>query len=175
MKKTFLIISAIVALILFTLLYLYPNKKVETMKISSSSFQNNERIPSKYTCDGENLSPALDIEGIPANAKSLVLILDDPDSPSGTWDHWILFNTPITGKILEDSIPQGAIQGKNTWGKSEYGGPCPGSGTHHYKFKLYALDTTLNLDEKATKSQVESAMKSHILAQASLTGFYKRG
>ncbi len=145
------------------------------MKLTSSAFQNNGRIPEKYTCDGDDINPSLEISGAPSNAKSLVLIMDDPDAPVGTWDHWILFNiNPATKTISEDSVPQGAIQGLNSWNRNNYGGPCPPSGTHRYVFKLYALDTTLSLTSNAKKSNIENAMKDHILAQTTLVGVYSR-
>src|SRR3989338_8553032 len=105
------------------------SKEDGQMKITSPVFQNNGNIPSKYTCQGEDINPELNIEGIPENAKSLVLIMDDPDAPVGVWDHWVLFNISMITKINEDSVPQGAVQGKNSWEKNGYGGPCPPSGT----------------------------------------------
>ncbi len=150
-------------------------KEVNKMKISSPAFEDNGDIPDRYTCQGQDVNPELNIEGIPENAKSLVLIMDDPDAPAGTWDHWIVFNIPIIAKIEENSVPQGAVQGKNSWGKSNYGGPCPPSGQHRYLFKLYALDTTLELDTNSDKSNVEQAMQGHILAEAKLIGLYSKG
>ncbi len=144
------------------------------LKLTSPAFSNNGEIPSKYTCDGDNVNPELDISGIPDNAKSLVLIMDDPDAPAGTWGHWILFNIPIISKIQENSVPADVLQGKNSWGKNEYGGACPPSGTHRYIFKLYALDTALDLDESANKRDVEKAMQGHILAQTKLVGLYSK-
>jgi len=145
------------------------------MKITSSAFQHGEVIPSKYTADGADVNPPLTISGVPEGAKSLVLIMDDPDAPVGVWDHWIVFNiAPETTDIAENSIPAGATLGKNSWGRTDYGGPAPPSGVHRYFFKLYALDTTLSLPAGATKSQVESAMKGHILAEAQLMGKYTR-
>lgn len=145
------------------------------MKITSPAFVQRGRIPSKYTCDGVNVNPKLLIEEIPTSTISLVLIIDDPDSPMGNWTHWILFNiSPYIKVIEENSVPQGAIQGANTWGKNKYGGPCPGKGIHRYVFKLYALRSILNLKEGASKSEVENAMNGKILAEASLTGLYER-
>ena len=145
------------------------------MKITSPAFKNNSLIPAKYTCDGEDINPELDISDLPDGVKSLVLIIDDPDSPSGTWVHWILLNiNSEINKIREDSVPNGAIQGMNSWRKREYGGPCPGSGTHRYMFKLYALDKILDLDGDADKNIVERAMKKHVLAQTQLIGLYLR-
>lgn len=145
-----------------------------SMQITSPAFENNGSIPSVYTCDGADANPPLALSSIPQNAKSLVLILDDPDAPGGTWDHWIVFNIPPTVKeIQENSTPQG-VEGMTSWGRPGYGGPCPPSGTHHYHVKLYALDTMLSLTRFATKADVEAAMKDHILAQSELVGLYKR-
>ncbi len=144
------------------------------MKLQSSAFTHNGDVPSEYTCDGADLSPPLVISDVPNNAKSLTLIMDDPDAPVGTWDHWIVFNIPTsTKKIQEGTEPEGTA-GRNSWSRTGYGGPCPPSGTHRYFFKLYALDTTLNLPEGATKKDLEKAMQEHILAQAQLMGTYKR-
>jgi len=143
--------------------------------LKSSAFKNNEVIPTPYTCDGKNIIPPLEMENVPAGAKSLVLIVDDPDAPRGDWVHWTLWNVTVAAKeIAEDSIPAGAVQGMTDFGKPGYGGPCPPSGTHHYQFKLYALDVTLNLPSSASKSQVEDAMKGHILDQTVLIGLYSR-
>jgi Raf kinase inhibitor-like YbhB/YbcL family protein len=145
------------------------------MKLSSPAFPDNGNIPAKFSCQGDDVSPQLDIEGVPEGAQSLVLIMDDPDAPMGTWDHWIVFNmAPTTASIAEDSVPSGAVQGRNGWGNSEYGGPCPPGGTHRYVFRLYALDATLDLGSGAAKIDVESAMQGHVLAQATLTGLYSK-
>ncbi len=152
-------------------------KEVEQMgdlKLTSPAFEDNGMIPAKYTCDGNDINPELLIEGIPAEAKSLVLIVDDPDAPVGTWDHWIVWNIPVVSKIGENSVPEGAVQGLNDFKKHDYGGPCPPSGTHRYMFKLYALDTTLDLDSNSKKGDVEKAMEGHILAQTKLVGLYSR-
>lgn len=150
------------------------NNEVVSMKLTSPDFSNNGPMPSELTCDGLGISPELNIEDAPKNAKSLVLINDDPDAPVGTWDHWIVFNIPpTTEKIPKGQEPQG-IGGRNSWGRTGYGGPCPPSGTHRYFFKLYALDTTLSLKENASKKDIESAMKSHIISKAELMGAYKR-
>jgi len=152
------------------------SNEVPSMKISSPEFQNNGFIPKKFTCQGENINPELVFSDVPKNANSLVLIMDDPDAPMGTWDHWILFSIPADVKeIIEDSVPMNAVQGLNSWPKNEYGGPCPPSGTHRYFFKLYALDKMLDLDESADKSVVESAMEGHIIAKAELIGLYRKG
>ncbi len=145
------------------------------MRITSSAFQHNTMIPVKYTCEGMDINPPLLIDGIPEKTKSIVLIMDDPDAPVGTWIHWIVFNIPCTGtklEIKENSIP--GIPGWNDFRRVNYGGPCPPSGTHRYFFKVYALDTMLNLRKGAKRQEVERAMQGHILAQAELIGLYKR-
>ena len=163
----------------------FPQKKQEEtkqileMEITSSAFTNNGNIPEKYTCNGDNLNPPLKILGIPEGAQQLVLIMDDPDAlpvAGKVWDHWILFNIKPISSIAENSVPQGAVQGKNGAGNNEYQGPCPPAGApHHYRFKLYALETSsFLLKEGASKSEVEAAMKSHILAQAELVGLYTK-
>jgi len=144
------------------------------IKLTSPAFKDRGTIPSKYTCDGDNTSPPLNIE-IDKGAETLVLIVDDPDAPMGVWDHWIVWNiSPDVKNIEEDSVPQNSIQGTNSSGKSSYGGPCPPSGTHRYRFKLYALDKKLDLSSSARKSDVEREMKGHILAQAEMVGLYSR-
>ena len=144
------------------------------MKLTSPAFANNGTIPSEYTCDGNDLSPPLSISDVPSNAKSLILVMDDPDAPVGTWDHWIVFNMgPSTKEIHKGTEPK-ATAGKNSWGRTGYGGPCPPSGTHRYFFKLYALDAMLNLPQGATKKELEMAMQGHIIAKAELMGTYKR-
>lgn len=151
------------------------NFKNLNMKLTSSAFENNKYIPSKYTCDGEDKNPLLFVSGAPKEAKSLVLIVDDPDAPSGDWVHWTVFNIPPDIKeISEDSVPQGAILGRTDFAKSGYGGPCPHSGIHHYQFKIYALNAILNLDASAGKKEIEKAMEGLILAQDLLVGLYKR-
>ncbi|MBI2660123.1 YbhB/YbcL family Raf kinase inhibitor-like protein [Candidatus Woesearchaeota archaeon] len=144
------------------------------MKLTSSAFSHNGAIPSEYTCDGDDLSPPLSINDVPSNAKSLVLISDDPDAPVGTWDHWVVFNIPAATKEIQKGTEPNGIGGRNSWGRTGYGGPCPPSGTHRYFFKLYALDTELNLPEGSTKKDVERAMQGHILTNAELMGTYKR-
>jgi len=133
---------------------------------------DGEHIPSKYTCDGYNVNPPLNIRGIPEGTKSLVLIVDDPDAPIGTWVHWVVWNIPPKEEIGEDSVP--GTEGLNDFRKHSYGGPCPPSGTHRYFFKVYALDTKLDLKRNSRKRDVERAMKGHILAQGQLVGLYSR-
>lgn len=144
------------------------------MKIDSSAFGHNQSIPSKYTCDGENINPPLTFSDVSESAKSLVLIMDDPDAPMGVWDHWFVWNIPKeTISINEDLTPPGVV-GKNTGGKIGYQGPCPPDRQHRYFFKLYALDTMLDIDTSATKQDLEKAMEGHILEKAELIGLYSR-
>lgn len=150
-------------------------------EIKSSAFKENGVIPKKYTCDGEDLSPPLSWTAPPAGTKSFALISDDPDAPAGTWVHWVLYDLPE--KILElpegvpavETLQNGGKQGLTDFRRVGYGGPCPPPGSYHrYFFKLYALDTTLNLPSKATKAKLLEAMKGHSLAEAQLMGRYKR-
>ncbi len=149
------------------------------MKITSTVFKHEGKIPPKYTCDGDNTSPPLFIEGVPENTKSLVLLMDDPDVPKriredGMWDHWIVFNIPPgTKELPEGKVPPGLV-GVNTSGGMTYQGPCPPDREHRYFFKLYALDTMFDLAKGATKADVEKAMKLHIIAKAELIGRYER-
>ena len=144
------------------------------MKIKSV-FDDNEKIPPKYTCDGKNVNPPLEFIDVPKNAKSLVLIVEDPDSPSGVWSHWVMWGIPAnTRRIPEDSVPSNAVEGVNDFGDYGYGGPCPHSGTHRYQFKLYALDIELNSSKDMTKNNIENAIKFHIIDKASLIGLYSR-
>jgi len=145
------------------------------LTIGSPGFVNNKNIPSKYTCDGDDINPGLIFNGIPEDAESLVLIVDDPDAPSGTWVHWTVWNIdPATDSITENSVPDGAVEGNTDFGKPGYGGPCPPSGTHRYYFKLFALDTDLDLDISSTAADIEAAMKGHILTKTELMGLYSR-
>ncbi len=146
------------------------------MTLTSPSFQNGGAIPKAFTCDGGNRSPALAWSGVPAGAKSLVLICDDPDAPAGDWVHWILYALDPRSKGLgENEALEGPTPGKNSWGKSAWGGPCPPPGKpHRYYFRLYALDASLRLKPGADKAAVEAAMKGHVLAQAELMGTYGR-
>lgn len=151
--------------------------EVNNMKLTSPVFKEGQSIPSKYTCDGENISPSLEISDAPQNAKSLVLIMDDPDAikpANKVWDHWIVFNIPPTTKKIEEGKEPQGIHGKGTSNNIKYIGPCPPDTTHRYFFKLYALDTTLTLQEGVTKKQVEEAMKGHTIVQTQLMGTYKR-
>jgi Raf kinase inhibitor-like YbhB/YbcL family protein len=144
-----------------------------SISITSSSFQAGGDIPAKFTCDGTNVSPALQIGGVPNEAKSLVLIVDDPDAPRGLFTHWIIWNIdPKTTRVAENSAPAAGVQGTNDFGKRNYGGPCPPSGTHRYFFKIFALDTKLELKPNARRAELDAAMRGHVLAQGELMGRY---
>ena len=144
------------------------------MKITSSAFQQGGNIPSKFTCDGANTSPSLQISDVPSEAKGLVLIVDDPDAPSGLFTHWTAWNiSPQTSTVAEGSTPKG-VHGTNDFGKSGYGGPCPPSGMHRYYFKIFALDRELDLPAGAKRGQLDAAMKGHVVAQGELMGRYAR-
>jgi Raf kinase inhibitor-like YbhB/YbcL family protein len=152
-----------------------------TINITSVAFAEGQPIPSKYTCDGEDVSPSLKWDNAPAGTKSFALICDDPDAPSGTWVHWVIYDLPATTTELPEAIPtkeevlNGAKQGKNDFGRTGYGGPCPPpGGAHRYYFKLYALDDSLNLRAGAKKGDVEVAMKGHIVGEGKLMGSYRR-
>jgi len=157
-----------------------PGGKKMEIKIKSTAFKEGGMIPSKYTCDGADISPPLSWDSVPEGTKSLALICDDPDAPMGTWVHWVIFNIPPDTRELPENVPpqktlaNGAKQGINDFRKIGYGGPCPPGGTHRYYFKLYALDTGINLEAGATKSQLLKAMEGHILAEGQLMGKYKR-
>jgi Raf kinase inhibitor-like YbhB/YbcL family protein len=150
------------------------------MEITSQAFTHGSLIPSKYTCDGANVSPPLSFSGAPPGTKSFALISDDPDAPSGTWVHWVAWNIPGGATALEEGVPamerlpDGTRQGLTDFRRIGYGGPCPPSGTHRYFFKLYALDTTLDLPASTVKPSLEMAMRGHVLAQAELMGKYAR-
>jgi Raf kinase inhibitor-like YbhB/YbcL family protein len=144
------------------------------MKITSSAFQEGGNIPSKFSCEGADTSPPLQISDVPSGAKSLVLIVDDSDAPGGLFTHWTVWNiSPQTTTIAEGSPPKG-IQGTNDFGKSGYGGPCPPSGTHRYYFKIFALDRELDLHSGAKRGQLDAAIKGHVVAQGELIGRYSR-
>ena len=142
------------------------------MKLTSPAFEHNKSIPKKFTCQGRDINPELIIEGTPAGTKSLALIMDDPDAPMGTWVHWVVYNIKPVSLIAENSVP--GKQCLNNFRRESYGGPCPPSGTHRYFFKIYALDTELNLPGGATKGVLEQAMQGHILDKAELIGLYQK-
>jgi len=143
------------------------------MKLSSLEFKHNTFVPDKFTCEGEDVNPELIIKNIPSKARSLALIVDDPDATKGMWVHWVVYDIHPVSRIEENSVP-GKL-GLNDFGRKEYGGPCPFSGTHRYFFKIYALDAILRLKEGLTKIELEKAMQGHILEKDELIGLYKRG
>lgn len=151
-----------------------------SMKVTSPAFKEGDMIPARYTADGQDISVPLKIEGLPAGTQSIAVINDDPDAPMGTWVHWLVWNWPADKTDIPEAVPSdgqlpnGAFQGRTDFGSTGYGGPAPPSGTHRYYFKVYALDTKLQLKPGAAKAQLETAMKGHILAQAQLMGRYKR-
>jgi Raf kinase inhibitor-like YbhB/YbcL family protein len=155
-----------------------------TLKITSSAFQPGGSIPSLYTCEGRDLSPPLAWSGAPANVKTFALIVDDPDAPDPAkpqrvYVHWVVYNLSATATTLPENasnggLPKGAVQGKNDWGKPEYGGPCPPIGRHRYFFKLYALDIELTGLSSPTKADVEKAMKGHVVDSGELIGTYQK-
>jgi Raf kinase inhibitor-like YbhB/YbcL family protein len=153
----------------------------DQMQLTSTAFAEGTAIPAKYTCDARDVSPPLKWSGVPASAKSLVLIADDPDAPVGTWVHWVLYDLPAATNELAEDLPKsqhvtgGAKQGLNDFKRVGYGGPCPPRGKpHRYFFKLYALDILLDLKPGLTKKDLEHAMEKHILAQTQLMGTYQR-
>ena len=152
-----------------------------SLSISSSAFNEGDRIPDKYTCEGEDISPQLIWSDTPEGTKSFTLICDDPDAPMGTWDHWLIYNIPADSEGLSEAVPtdelqtDGSKQGLNSWEKTSYGGPCPPPGDpHRYFFKLYALDTMLTLTSDVNKNSLENAMQEHLLAEAQLMGTFSR-
>lgn len=145
------------------------------MRISSPAFRDGDYIPPKYTCDGKDVNPELHLDAVPAAAKSLVILVDDPDSPSGNWLHWSVWNiAPSTRLIPEDSVPAGALEGETDFSETGYGGPCPASGEHEYRFIVYALDATLNLPHGSVRIAIEQAIEGHVISLATLTGRYQR-
>lgn len=151
------------------------NKIMKQMTLTSPEFGEKEKIPSKYTCDGEDVNPPLEFNNVSEDAQSLTLIVEDPDAPGKTWVHWVVFNiSPRTTAVSEDSVPGRGTEAVTDFGEMGYGGPCPPAGTHRYNFKLYALDTMLDLTEDVTRAEIEHSMEGHILEKAELTGLYSR-
>lgn len=145
------------------------------MTISSPAFADNQAIPKQYTCDGEGINPSLRFSSVPGEAKSLALLLEDPDAPLGTWIHWLMWNIPATTtEISGNSVPQGAVQGQGSSGQNVYGAPCPPAGIHHYIFTVYALDSELALPSYSTVENLRAAMQGYIVAQAQIIGVYGR-
>jgi hypothetical protein len=159
-----------------------PQEEAEmTLSLTSTAFKEGDKIPVKYTCDGEDISPPLASDEPPQKTQAFVLIVDDPDAPGGVFTHWVLFNIPGNVRQLGEGVPtqerlqNGALQGKNDFGRIGYGGPCPPRGpAHHYRFTVYAVDESLDLKPGVSKKQILDAMKGHILAQGQLMGTYQR-
>ncbi len=143
------------------------------IEVASSAFAADEEIPAVYGCTGQDISPPLAWTGVPDDARELALVVDDPDAPRGTFTHWILFGLPAsTSSLAEDSVPEGAQQAKNSAGRPAYAGPCPPSGTHHYRFTVYALDAPLGLSDGADTAQALDAISEHAVAQGRLVGLF---
>ncbi len=150
--------------------------QVSTLYLESPAFSAQEMIPRKYTCDGQDINPPLAIRNIPEKTRSLALIVDDPDAPMGLFTHWILWNIPPnTMMIQENTVPKGAIEGHNSFNQNHYGGPCPpGRGTHHYQFRLFALDSTLAIPAGSSRQALLKAMEHHVVGQTMMVGLYRR-
>jgi Raf kinase inhibitor-like YbhB/YbcL family protein len=183
MKKSCFILTQI--FIMFAFVFANSEEGVkQDMILISPDFKNQGEIPNKFTCDGEDISPALSWSNIPSGTKSLALIVDDPDAPDPanprtTWVHWVLYNIPVTTTALpegvkKEALPKGILEGLNDWKRTGYGGPCPPIGKHRYFHKLYALDITLSDLDRPTKVKLEKAMEGHILLKTELVGFYQR-
>ena len=164
---------------------LHEDPKMNTIRLQSPAFADGGAIPKVYTCDGKDVSPPLEWSGVPDAARSLALIVEDPDAPRGTWTHWVIFNVPASVGGLGEGVPahervtvaaggETALQGQNDFKKTGYGGPCPPSGTHRYIFRLFALDAELGLGPKATRQELLRSIKGHVLAEGKLTGRYSR-
>ena len=176
--------TRLAVILLATILLTLRGSAAMAMTLNSPAFKQNGHIPTKYTCEGEDISPPLSWEGVPNGAKSLVLIIDDPDAPDPkapkmVWVHWVVYNIPPETRTLPENagkagLPQGTLLGLNDFKKTGYGGPCPPIGRHRYFHKLYALDIVLDL-KSANKSQMEQAMRGHVLANAELIGTYQKG
>lgn len=172
MEAKYLILTSLIFIAVCAYLYTGLLRK-NNMQITSN-FTNNGKIPSIYTCDGENIAPKLKISGIPLEAKTLAIIVDDPDAPAKTWVHWLLFNVQVTSTDMEIEDGATGIEGTNDFKEIGYGGPCPPSGTHRYHFKAYALSDSLDLSKGATREEIEEEMQDKILAQAELVGLYQK-
>ena len=182
MKELSLII---VQLVLVSFIVSADAKEVNPMmKVTSPAFENQGAVPKKFTCDGEDISPALAWSNIPEGTKSFALIVDDPDAPDPanprmTWVHWVVYNIPATVSslaegVIDKDLPKGTLQGLNDWKKTGYGGPCPPIGKHRYFHKLYALDIVLPDLKQPTKAKLEKVMEGHVLSKAELVGLYQR-
>jgi len=142
------------------------------LSVRSVAFSNGGPIPPRYTCEGENINPPLEVSGFPQGTRALALIVEDPDAPGGVYDHWIVWNMPPNNTIVENS--KAGVSGRNSFGNTGYGGPCPPSGSNRYFFKVYALDAELNIQPGSDKKALQTAMKEHILGTAELMGRYQK-
>ena len=145
----------------------------EKLKITSPDISPGDYIPSQFTCQSRNVSPRLEFVDVPDKTKSLAIVVHDPDAPSGDWVHWVVFNIPPDKFEVDEAIAPG-VEGRNDFGKTSWGGPCPPSGTHHYVFEAYALDTKLDLKEGATRAELDKAMEGHVLGKAELVALYEK-
>lgn len=180
---SFALISLLIIIVVIGLVFGYikrvrskpTNNNMTNFSVTSPAFSEGKMIPPKYTCDGPGMRPELNFSGIPAKAKSLAIIVDDPDAPRGNFNHWIAWNIdPKISKLAESTFPEGGVQGINDAGKDNFVGPCPPSGTHRYYFKAYALDVILDIPSSAKKNRLWEAMKGHITAEGQLMGKYER-
>jgi hypothetical protein len=184
MKKPAVVIPLLASLLAMPAA-IFAEEESMTMTITSTAFAASASIPARYTCEGNDLSPPLAWTGVPAAAKSLVLIVDDPDAPDPaaprmTWVHWVLYNLPVASSGLPEAVsparlPAGTLEGVNDWQRTGYGGPCPPVGRHRYFHKLYALDTVLPDLKRPSKAALEKAMQRHVVAEAQLIGTYQKG
>lgn len=178
MKSSLWIIATIIILFGAIIIIFEPQTKDQsvknsTLKLTSPAFDNGNMIPVNYTCQGQNINPPLEISGVPPQTKSLVLVMDDPDSSLKSWTHWIVYSIPPETNLVQAGVAPG-VQGVNSWSEAGYGGPCPPSGQHRYVFKLYALDISPQFIKTPTRSDLETLMKGHILDQTQLTGLYSK-
>lgn len=158
-----------------SLFIIFFSVQTSAFTISSPAFENNGTIPPQYTCTGKNLIPPLTWNKIPANTQSFAITVTDPDAPAGVWTHWVIYNIPVQVNAIAEGMPsppKGSVVLNNSWSHAQYDGPCPPSGTHHYWFVIYALDTALNLDPNAKRQDLENSMQNHILGKANLLGLY---
>jgi Raf kinase inhibitor-like YbhB/YbcL family protein len=165
-------IVKILLLIIPVNFYFMSGLTITAVQISSPAFKDGSMMPSRFSCEGENTNPPLLLKNIPPEAKSLALILEDPDAPKGTFDHWVMWNIKPTQLIEENTSP--GVQGLNSRGGNQYIGPCPPYGTHRYHFEIFALDTKLTLDKQSGKAALKSAMEGHIIGHGEITGLYKK-
>jgi len=179
MKKYVVIVTLLIVGLLYVMQPKFFQKKPvvvqQSMKLTSPAFENDQKIPALYTCDGKKIHPPFGISNVPAGTKSLVITIDDPDAPNGTFSHWVIWNIhPDAAVIREGEVPTESQEGTNSAGSAGYTAPCPPSGQHRYFFTLSALDATLGLDGKARKADVENTMRGHVMAQSLLVGVYSR-